>query len=829
MALMELLAPAGSWEAFLAALGNGADAVYLGGKNYSARQSAENFDEEQIAAALEYAHLRDKKVYITINTLIDQSELKPVLDYIWKLYQKGVDAIIIQDLGLMAAVRRIFPGLRVHASTQMTIHNTDGASFLLEQGIKRIVLAREMACAEIAGICREVPEMEFEVFGHGALCYSYSGQCLFSSLLGGRSGNRGKCAQPCRLPYNLQSSDSKFPDVERPAYLLSPADLCLIDELPRLQAIGISSLKIEGRMKRPEYVAIVTRAYREALDELTAAPEKPSPKKTDRLLRIFNRTFTQGHFAGDKTRFMSMERPDNRGVRIGQVVKQNRENLTTIKLENMVRLGDGLEIRGSRGQGTALEIKELKLGYKEATRAEAGDVITLKLGGKAAPGDEVYKTHDVDLINWAWETIKAAGEQRIPVDAEVCLREGEPLKIILFDEKGSRAEADSRSPAQKAEKHPLDEQVLQEKIDKLGNTPFYLRKLTVSGDNDLMIPFSEINDTRRRAVEELLHMRLQACKNPNMEQNEYLGRCQQFFTIESPGSKNQKQETVLSIAVAGASGAFAAMEAGAGRIYLHIEGIAVKRRPSLDEIKQVIKRGRLNGCEVVLSLPRVQKPQDRDYQDYLDCQPDSVMAGNLGSLHYCLKGGFKVRGDYSLNVFNQEALRFLESQGITGVCLSPELNYKQLQSFNNLDKVEMLVHGEILLMTSEFCMLREVLGSGTPKCPSYCKQGTHFLRDQKGYQFPAATDDACRFYLFNSRTLCLIEELKRILAMQPESIRIEALRENEEQIGQLAAIYREAMDAVKAGSKADLTSAKQKLAAVSLSPFTRGHYNRGVL
>ncbi len=826
---MELLAPAGSWDAFLAAMANGADAVYLGGKSYSARQSAENFDERQIAQALEYAHLREKRVYITINTLIDQSEFEPVLDYIWKLYQMGVDAVIIQDLGLMAAIRCILPDLRVHASTQMTIHNADGARFLVGQGIKRAVLAREMANGEIAGICREVPELEFEVFGHGALCYSYSGQCLFSSMLGGRSGNRGKCAQPCRLPYTLKSSNSKLPGMERRAYLLSPADLCLIDQLATLQAIGVTSLKLEGRMKRPEYVAIVSRSYRKALDELTASPEKTiGLESKDPLLRIFNRTFTPGHFLGDRTSFMSMDRPDNRGVEIGTVLRQNREYSTSIKLADEVRLGDGLEIRGPRGRGTALEIRELKLGNKEVSRAEAGDVISLKLGGKVKAGDRVYKTHDLGLIKTALESIKAATEQRIPVDAEVHLGEGKSLEIVLLDEKGNRVQANSRSQAQRAEKHPLDKQVLHEKIDKLGNTPFYLHKLTVFGENNLMIPFSEINDTRRRAVEELLNLRLQVYKKPNMEQNEYLARRQQYLAA-APKSQSIKQETVLSIAVAGAGGACAAIEAGAGRVYLHLEGIAVKQRPRLDEVKHVVERGRRSGCEVVLALPRIQKPKDRDYQNYLDCQPDSVMVGNLGSLYYCLKRGFKVWADYSLNVFNPKALDLLLSQGVAGVCLSPELNFKQLQSFNNIDKVELLVHGEIMLMTSEFCILKEVLGPRAVKCPGYCKEGKYFLQDQKGYQFPIATDDACRFYLFNSRTLCLIGELARILAQQPESIRIEALREDVEQVGKLVTIYRQAMDAVKAGSKSDLTLCKQKLAELSFSPFTRGHFNRGVM
>jgi putative protease len=271
---MELLAPAGGRDAFFAAIENGADAVYIGGTSFSARQSAENFDNEQIKAAVDYAHLRDRKIYVTVNTLIDNNEFSEVLDYIYTLHNKSVDAIIVQDLGLMNAVRKTMPSVRIHASTQMTIHNAEGVNFLREQGIKRIVLARELSRDDLSAIRRETGDVELEIFVHGALCYCYSGQCLFSSIVGGRSGNRGRCAQPCRLGYDLYSGKRAARlDLEgQGRHLLSPADLCLLDYLGEIKKVGVTSLKIEGRMKRPEYVAIVTRIYREVLDKLQDSP-----------------------------------------------------------------------------------------------------------------------------------------------------------------------------------------------------------------------------------------------------------------------------------------------------------------------------------------------------------------------------------------------------------------------------------------------------------------------------------------------------------------------------------------------------------------------------
>ncbi|HBF39995.1 MAG TPA: peptidase U32, partial [Firmicutes bacterium] len=318
---LELLAPAGDWDSLLAALAAGADAVYLGGKLFNARQNAANFDLKQLQEAADLLHLHGKKIFITVNTLVAEKELPEALDYLGQLYNLGVDAIIIQDLGLIRLAHQYLPGLELHASTQMTVHNYEAAIFLKTLGIKRVVLARELTEQEVESIVCE-SNMEIEVFVHGALCVCYSGQCLMSSMIGGRSGNRGRCAQPCRMEYHLGFKGDQI--IETPgSFLLSPKDIALIGDIPRLHRIGVTSLKIEGRMKRPEYVYQVTKIYRQALDRFFDDPAAftISPREIQQLEQSFNRGFSNGYFGGNRNEdIMGFRRPNNRGVYLGRII-----------------------------------------------------------------------------------------------------------------------------------------------------------------------------------------------------------------------------------------------------------------------------------------------------------------------------------------------------------------------------------------------------------------------------------------------------------------------------------------------------------------------------
>ncbi|MDD3365026.1 MAG: U32 family peptidase [Syntrophomonas sp.] len=827
---MELLAPAGNWDSFMAAMKNGADAVYLGGQQYSARQSAQNFEDKQVQEAVVYAHLRDKKVYVTVNTLTDNGEFAEVLDYLYKLQQIGVDAIIIQDMGLLDAARNVLPDLRLHASTQMTVHNQDGVSLLRDLGIKRIVLARELSLPDITAIAREVAGVELEVFVHGALCYSYSGQCLFSSMIGGRSGNRGRCAQPCRLAYDLytRNDKNKVKLTDQGRYLLSPADLCLIEYLPELKAAGVSSLKIEGRMKRAEYVAVVTRAYRQALDSLEENPEfRPGPEVKEKLLKIFNRNFSRGHLIPDSD-FMSTRRPNNRGVYVGRVVEQNQNMFTQIKLSDTVSIGDGVVVWVGQGQAPAFVIKEMYVDGNRVLEASSGEIIGLQLEGRVFPNDRVFKTHDERLLSEALESIRDEKGSRIPVDAEVSLVLGKPMQIALVDEKGLRVEMQTENPAQLAKGHPLDEEILRAKIGRLGNTPFELRNLSIDGDLNLMIPLSDINEVRRQAADSLMQKILISKQAKSSDAHSYWTQKIDFLGELPIGEC--LQAPLLSVVVSKMEQVEIALENGADRVYLGMEGLGSHKHLRLAEIRELQSGGGEKIERVVPLLPRIHKPGEPNiFRELADGCFSTLMIANWADLKWGLHRGFRLLTDYSLNIFNNYSLRFLFQQGVSGACLSPELSFDRLQTFTDFSKVELLIHGELILLESQHCMLGGVLGGGREKCLAPCSGNSYYIQDDKGYEFPVETDAHCRFYIFNSRTLCMMPDLPRILALKPASMRIEARRFSDEQLGDTVKLYRQALKELLKGSKPDLGAYQQDLAAVTPSSFTKGHYYRGVL
>ncbi|NLO20631.1 MAG: U32 family peptidase [Syntrophomonadaceae bacterium] len=828
---MELLAPAGNREALHAAIENGADAVYLGGKSFSARQSAANFSDEEIVRALEYAHLKQRKIYVTLNTLIDQEEFRVALDYAWSLYNIGIDALIVQDLGLMKALRQLLPGLRLHASTQMTVHNLEGIKFLEQQGIKRVVLAREMSLQEIQEIKGAAKDLEIEVFVHGALCLSYSGQCLFSSMVGGRSGNRGRCAQPCRMPYELHSLDSgkAFHTPDAGPYILSPSDLCLIDYLPELQSIGVNSLKIEGRMKRPEYVAVVTRAYREVLD-LTREKDsfRPGPAVRERLLKIFNRSFSSGYFVFDRNKFLSSKRPNNRGVYAGRVTAQDQNLITSVKLSDRIALGDGLEFWVKHGKNPSCTVKNMMVGGVPVTFAQAGEMVELKLDQRVYPHDRVFKTHDEEIIAEAQSTMGRAESNKIRVDVKAVLKAGKPLKLIMRDEKGQEVIEYGQSPAQPAKNQPLDEGLLKDKIDRLGNTPFYLGSFELQADADLIVPFSEINETRRLAVESLKTISLNL-NRPSGEEADSFRQGRGRLLALGPGVKNHAKPQ-LSIALSGLDQAYAAAKNGADIIYLDLAGIGPQPRITTQGLKQIKEYAQSYGCQLIPALPRIQKTSEfQDFKELKTAGFEEILAGNLGSMYWAWNHELKVRADYSMNIFNPYTLGFLQELGVEKACISPELNYNRLKAMPDLSGAELIVHGEVILMTSQYCVLQGLLSSGLGGCTGLCHQDRYAIKDQRGYIFPIATDRYCRFYVFNSRTLCMIDDLDKIMSLGAGGIRIEARRSREEEVVQVITLYRQALEDLVSNSNKQLHAYREELERSASSPFTRGHYYRGVI
>ena len=479
--LPELLAPAGAWETMKVAVAAGADAVYVGGKFFSARQYATNFDHDELAKAADYLHLRGRKLYVTVNTLIKQEEIEDFLDYINFLSAIGADAVILQDLGALYLIRTYWPQLPVHASTQMTVHDGAGARLLKSLGVARVILARELSWEEIKAIGEE-SRVEIEVFVHGALCVAYSGACLFSSLVGGRSGNRGRCAQPCRLTYTLYQTTNHggaVPVAEKEKHLLSPKDLSLITAIPQLIAAGVNSLKIEGRMKGPEYVGTVVHCYRKALDRYGEAPERFRVLKEElnALTTVFNRDLTSGYFLEDLgPALASPERPNNRGRFIGRVKQYDQKRKRClVQLEEDLGAGDGVEVWVKVGGRVGTIVEDLTVNGNRVEEARAGEEAWFALPQTVKPGDRVFLTSSVTLQRKIQEMMRNDySGSKLPCSLQVKVAPGEPL-VLSMEGLGEKVVVASDALAQAATKPPLTQEILHHHLTRLGETPNLVR------------------------------------------------------------------------------------------------------------------------------------------------------------------------------------------------------------------------------------------------------------------------------------------------------------------------------------------------------------------
>ncbi|MEG1871036.1 MAG: U32 family peptidase, partial [Peptostreptococcaceae bacterium] len=487
---IELLAPGGSKEGIYAAVQGGADAIYMGGTKFSARAYANNFSEEELIEVVKYCHLYNVKVYIAFNTVLKEQELEQALEYGKFLYKIGVDAVLTQDMGLFKMLKETMPAFEIHASTQMTIHNFQGGLFLKSLGFQRIVLSRELSIDEIKYISNNLG-IETEIFVHGALCVSYSGQCLMSSLIGGRSGNRGRCAQPCRLPYNIIR---KSTGESKEGYFLSPKDMCTIEEIKGLIESGTSSLKIEGRLKKPEYVSGVVTAYREAIDSVYGNKVFDIDPKKEMLSQLFNREgFSKAYLRGNIGRdMMAYNFPKNTGVFLGVV-----EDDLTIKLQKDIRVQDG--VRTDDGGFTITNIIRGKEKVKEAFR---GDRVKL-LPSKYKAGEEVYVTLDSKLLNELQKNYENIYGIKLPLVIQVNFIPGEPLYLATtYDEKHFEVYGDV---VEVAANKPMDRESLIKNLGKLGNTPFELGKVEFEKFQDGFLRVSSINNGRRELIEKIMN------------------------------------------------------------------------------------------------------------------------------------------------------------------------------------------------------------------------------------------------------------------------------------------------------------------------------------
>lgn len=872
----ELLAPVGSWEALVAAVQNGADALYLGGKAFSARQYADNFDRAELLRAVEYAHVRGVRVFVTVNTLVADQELRELMDYLRYLYEIGVDAVIVQDLGVIRLVHRLLPGLTLHASTQMTVHNAAGVRMMQELGIQRTVLSRELSLKDIIAI-KQATGAELEVFVHGALCICYSGQCLMSSLIGGRSGNRGRCAQPCRLDYTLvNEKGAPLASAEKiGSHLLSPRDLNLIRHLPEFVAAGVDSLKIEGRMKRPEYVATVVRIYRRALDHALAAVqdgagtglpgETAAPVVTaeeeKQLAQIFNRDFTTAYFSGRPGRdMMSYKRPNNRGIKLGRVSRFIREKgMMEIQLEEVLRLGDGIEIWVTEGGRKGAEVSKIILDGRPVEEAGPGSRVLVPAEGRMRAGDRVFKTHDAALIRGARQTFTSPQEtKKIPLYFRVSAAIGGRLHMMVRDEAGREIAAAGTVTLEKAEKKPLTEEILLNQLDRLGNTPFAVDGLVAQIEPGVMVPLSEINELRRQVIAGLEEQRV-AEKRPNpLDDADFIRGLDDVLGYDllaaTPGKRPavygqpRPVSMVLSVAVGSLEAVKQAAKKGADVIYYggnifndsHSAGRSAGRIQDLaDDVRKALKICLESDSSLVVRTPRIIQEEDlppvMELLELAQAKELGVLTGNLGILKIAKEMGInRVLADFPLNIFNTQALLWLKEQGVTRATLSPELTLEQIRGMagQGLLPAEALVHGAVPMMVSEHCVLGSVLGeAGEDRpCRGACTGHACGLKDRMGIIFPLRTDRFCRTHLYNARELCLLEHIKPLCQAGINTLRVELEINDADYTALVVGSYRTELDKyLQNPDDYRPPSEDHRLLRALHGVYTKGHYYRGVL
>ncbi|MBS5938893.1 DUF3656 domain-containing protein [Clostridium sp.] len=783
MEKIEILAPAGSMESLIASINKGADAVYLGGSKFSARAYASNFDNDNMIKAIDYAHSYGVKVYVTLNTILKENEIEEAVRYVGFLYEVGADAIILQDLGLFKRVREDYPDFEIHASTQMTIHNGEGALFFKEKGFHRIVLSRELSLEEIKYISKELG-IETEIFVHGALCISYSGQCLMSSMIGGRSGNRGRCAQPCRMEYTLKGNNSG----EKKAYLLSPKDTCTIENIKDIIDSGTYSLKIEGRMKRPEYVAGVVDNYKKAVEkEIYKTDYNVSSGKRE-LLQLFNRGgFSTAYLKKNLGKdMMSFNHPRNTGVPLGNILKDGE-----IILKEDIALGDGYRVKD-----TGFTINKILLKGKEVKEAKRGDKVKIfPINYKVS--DEIFKSLDKKLFSSLEDSLKPYNK-KILVNAKVKFKVGEALELhINYNDNDYVFKGEI---VEKAEKKPLTKERVIEGLLKSQDLAFKINEVEFIDFEDGFIRISDLNNLRREALEGLQKSITKSYRRKRPNKNK----------IESQDIKSKDNIDMLYQCITKEQ-LKALIEEGINNIAVDIfnrDRNAVKMQDLIDEANKN------NNINFYLKLPNIIKSEFDKVINIIEKLKGSIkglITVNAGIIRRYQKELFII-GDYKLNIINSEALKFYQNE-IDIPTLSLELNRKEIKALlkGNKSNVQGLIYGKTELMISEYCPIGSTFGekSSNKDCNLACTRDSFTLVDRMKEKFRVMTDIFCRSYIINPYPLNLIDELDDLKSLGINSFRVEFRDES----------YLEVKKVIKMINKE---------IEINNSEYTKGHYRRGI-
>ena len=824
----ELLAPAGSLDAVRAALANGADSVYLGADRFNARDEGAQLTLAEVGEACRLAHERGRRIYLTLNILLKPDELADALVFLGSAIDLGVDAAIVQDIGLVRLIQRVYPGFEIHGSTQMTVHDASGARVMQTLGIGRVVLARENTLADIRAIHSAVPELGLESFIHGALCISYSGQCFMSGMISERSANRGSCAQSCRKDYVLDDVDT-HQELDR-GFLISAKDLAAHDHLADIADAGVGCLKVEGRKKRPEYVATVTHGYRTFLDRLAEGDRAaPPPADVEPMVQIYSRGNTGGMYGGRAGRdYVTREQPDNRGRELGVVSSQTPRELV-VELSAPLMTGDGIgfEAPGTRGGAT--------IGFTVSDVRTISTSNGLVRQGLALPprisvgnGWRVIRSSEAALLERARASFASlpAGvrERRTSLGVKLFGSAGGPLKAV-FTADGESVTVRTDISLAPATRRALDATALRDQLGRLGETPFVLGSLEIAAlSPDLFLPISELNHLRQQAVDELLLRRDWARQAEVAERRAVIdGALPVTGHVRIPDAPAGFD---LVASVHTLDDARTAAAAGATTVVL--DPFLRHPTPPMTRVRALADELATQGITFRLRTPTIVRPAERRVVDKWLALDTALVSGHLGLVAELSAAGRDVVADYAVNCFNQHTAAELFQLGARRVMLSLELTTDELLAVSAPWQgagFDVFLYGRPEGMTIEHCVLSAAFDRTPTTCRDLCvqKHTNVQLTDPAGYAFAVATDFACRNRLLHSRPVEGGEYLPRLWRGGLRNFHL-VFNVAGDPVAQVVAGYRAMLDDLAAGGRGLANAVRPVLDHA----FTRGHFARAV-
>ncbi|MEK3719014.1 DUF3656 domain-containing U32 family peptidase [Paenibacillus sp. FSL H8-0034] len=811
---IELLAPAGDWDCLRAAVANGADAVFFGVEKFNARARANNFLMDDLPDIMSFLHLYGVKGFLTFNILVFEEELREAQELIEACIEAGVDAVIVQDLGLVKMIREISPDFPIHGSTQMTITSPEAVEFTKPWDIERVVLGRENNLKQIKQIGDQA-KLPMEVFVHGALCVSYSGQCLTSEMWGGRSANRGECAQACRLPYDLMVDGEQKPmgDI---AYLLSPKDLAALELVPELIEAGVTSFKIEGRLKSPEYVANVVSKYRLAIDRyFDGGDVRPSKEELRELEQSFSRGFTYGFLKGTNNKqLVEGTYPKSRGIYLGRV-KQILRDGVVCELEAPVKRGDGIcfdagDPTKKEEGGRVYDIR--RRGVKLEGEA-AGGLIEIIAGRNDVDlkrlhvGDRIWKTNDPHLDKRLRQSFENDRPYRtFPVNIKVTGTLGEPLRSWWTDTRtGHTAYVESELPLVQAQKRPMDEALFAEQLGRLGGTILELGELDVQLEGELIVPMRELNSMRRSAVELL--------ETERQRPRAYVKRSVDAYA-DVPEHAAQQKQISSAIPQVRMTALCRSLEQVEAALATNVD-MVIADFEFIKQFPAAVEAARRAGKRIALATPRIHMPGETGYfRNISKLKPDAILVRNTGAVYFYLKQRLEqpneqhpeLIGDFSLNISNHKTAALFLEAGLNKVTPSYDLNIQQMVDLlhaTDTSKLEVVIHQHMPMFHTEHCVYCTFLSEGTDytNCGRPCEDHSISLQDRVGMSHPVRVDEGCRNTVYNAVDQSGAEYVRNFMDLGISSFRIEFLEETGDKVKEVISLYERALNGEISGTQ----------------------------